>query len=312
MNSNLSLEEAYRYCERIAKSHYENFPVGSLLIPKAKRPHVWSIYAFARSADDFADENYPLRSEFTNLESWREKIIEQEEGRLSKLDEWQNYLLECADGKATHPIFIALGHTIRELKIPLQLLIDLITAFKMDVTKRRHQNWEEVLYYCKHSANPVGRLVLRIFGYNDEKLDKMSDGICTGLQLANFWQDIAIDREKDRVYIPLDLLQKQGLSLESFFSENFNFNWKPLLHELGKFTLPLFIEGKDLPLKVKGRLAWELKCTWLGGTNILKRACFDSNRVNLNRPKILSTDKFRILIHSIVGYKKQTQVLAKF
>lgn len=293
------LEKAYSHCEQMAKSHYENFPVGSLLIPKDKRPHVWSIYAFARSADDFADENYPLRSDFPNEDAWRACLLEQESERLAKLNEWQQWLLDCAEGKATHPIFIALGHTIRELNIPLPLLVDLLTAFKMDVTKRRHENWEEVLYYCRHSANPVGRLVLRVFGYSDSKLDEMSDGICTGLQLANFWQDIAVDREKDRIYIPQDLFKKYQLSLEDFFSPQGHFEWKSLFEELGRFTLPLFLKGKELPLQVKGRLAWELKCTWLGGMNILQRACFNPLRNGLERPQIQKKDKLKILWQSL-------------
>lgn len=295
MNSNPSLTAAYQHCEQMAKSHYENFPVGSLLIPKAKRPHVWSIYAFARSADDFADENYPLRKDFPDEAAWRQKIIEEESARLSKLEDWERQLREAAEGKATHPIFIALGNTIQELKIPLQFLVDLLTAFKMDVTKRRYQNWEEVLYYCKHSANPVGRLVLRIFDYDDPQLDEMSDAICTALQLANFWQDIAVDLEKDRMYIPLSLSEKYSW-------KNGGEELQNLLQELGNFTLPLFLKGKELPLKVRGRLAWELKCTWLGGMNILKRACFDENRNQLTRPHIRSIDKLKILFQSLMAY----------
>lgn len=295
MSAKPSLDEAYAHCEQMAKSHYENFPVGSLLIPKKNRPHVWSIYAFARSADDFADENYPLRNSFPNDESWRLAIQNQETERLEKLDQWQQWLLHCVEDKVTHPIFVALGHTIRELKIPVQLLIDLLTAFKMDVTKRRQQNWNEVLYYCKHSANPVGRLVLRVFGYDDPRLDEMSDGICTGLQLANFWQDIAVDREKDRIYIPQSLFEKYRLSLQEFFSQNSHFQWKDLFEELGQFTLPLFLKGHELPLKVKGRLSLELKCTWLGGMNILQRACFNPHRKELERPQIKKMDKLKIL-----------------
>ncbi len=311
MNSKSSLTLAYRYCESMAKSHYENFPVGSLLVPKAQRPYVWSVYAFARSADDFADEDYPLRTHFPTLGAWKDKILEQEKSRLEKLNEWENLLLECIEGKASHPIFIALGNTIQHLKLPLQLFLDLITAFKMDVTKRRYETWEEVLYYCKHSANPVGRLILRIFGYEDSQLDEMSDAICSGLQLANFWQDIALDREKDRIYIPLEMGRKHSLNFETFFSENSLFDWNPLLQELGELTLRLFIQGKGLPLQVKGRLSWELKCTWLGGMNILKQACFNDRRQGLERPRIRSWDKLKILLHSFLGYQKQTLRLAK-
>lgn len=306
------LQAAYEYCEQMAKSHYENFPVGSLLIPKAKRPHVWCIYAFARSADDFADENYPSRKGFPDEETWRQEIISQENERLEKLKQWEQWLQECSRGKAEHPIFIALENTLQELRLPVQLLSDLLTAFKMDVTKRRYTNWEEVLFYCQHSANPVGRLVLRIFGYKEQKLDEMSDAICTGLQLANFWQDIAVDLEKDRIYIPQELLQKNTISLNTLFNPSFHGieadiqnKLQNLLQELGAFTLPLFQKGRPLPLEVKGRLSWELKCTWLGGMNILKRACFNKERQGLNRPHISSGDKLKILWQSFFAYPKR-------
>ncbi len=299
----ISISEAYQHCENLAKSHYENFPVGAL-IPKKKRPYVWSIYAFARTADDLADENYPTRLQFSSREAWREQIQKEEASRLGKLESWNQELNAASQGKAQHPIFIALQKTIADLQIPVQLLQDLLTAFKMDVVKRRYANWDEVMHYCKHSADPVGRLVLRVFGYQDEKLDKMSDAICSGLQLANFWQDIAVDREKDRFYIPQEILNKYSLSIEDLFDapEKVQAQAPELLKDLGNFTADLFRRGAHLPLQVKGKLRWELKCTWLGGVTILKRACFDPNRQGFERPKIRRSDKFLILLRSLFAY----------
>ena len=293
----LTTLDAYRYCENLAKSHYENFPVGSLLIPKNKRPYVWSIYAFARTADDFADENYPNRLNFSNRETWREQIQKEEAARLEKLENWNQQLNDASQGKAKEATFIALQKTIEDLQIPVQLLQDLLTAFKMDVVKRRYSNWQEVLHYCKHSADPVGRLILRVFSYQNPKLDEMSDAICSGLQLANFWQDIAVDREKDRFYIPQELLDKYSLSVEDLFedSEKIRMQAPSLLKDLGDFTEDLFKKGAPLPLQVRGKLSWELKCTWLGGVTILKRACFNPKRQGFERPKIRRSDKFLIL-----------------
>jgi len=299
----ISISEAYQHCENLAKSHYENFPVGAL-IPKKKRPYVWSIYAFARTADDLADENYPKRLQFSSREAWRAQIQKEEAARLKKLEHWSQELNAAAQGKAQHPIFIALQKTMADLQIPVQLLQDLLTAFKMDVVKRRYANWGEVMHYCKHSADPVGRLVLRVFAYQDEKLDQMSDAICSGLQLANFWQDIAVDREKDRFYIPQEVLNRYSLNVEDLFDvpEKVQAKAPLLLKDLGDFTADLFRKGAFLPLQVKGKLRWELKCTWLGGITILKRACFDPNRQGFERPKIRHSDKFLILLRSLFAY----------
>ncbi len=293
---------AYQHCEQIAKSHYENFPVGSLLIPKKLRPHIWAIYAFARAADDFADEGYPQRNHYPNLELWRKKIQEAEPFRLNQLEDWNQKLRSCVNTSSDHPVFSALGQTIRELNLPLSLFEDLLQAFKMDVTKRRYQSWDEILHYCQYSANPVGRLVLLVFGYREEKMFEMSDAICTGLQLANFWQDIKVDLEKDRIYIPTDVLKKFYLTADSLFSLPDAFDSQFLLRELGEFTEDFFKKGKNLPFQVRGRLSWELKCTWLGGMTILKQACFNPYRLRFGRPKIKAADKLLILWNSLVSY----------
>ncbi|MCB1215722.1 MAG: squalene/phytoene synthase family protein, partial [Deltaproteobacteria bacterium] len=160
---NWSLEQAFAYCIRLTKSHYENFPVASILLPKTSRPFVSAIYAFARRADDIADEDFP------------------EHERIPALEAWESLLEKSLKTRISHPVFLALRETIKQYQIPEQLFIDLITAFKMDVTKKRHQDFEELLFYCRHSANPVGRIILYLFGYKDPKLMELSDKICTAL-----------------------------------------------------------------------------------------------------------------------------------
>ena len=168
-----SLQEAFAYCEARTKAHYENFPVG-LFVPREKRPYVYALYAFARAADDFADE--PIYEGF----------------RKEKLDQWEALLHTAYRGEAEGPIFVALGETVRRLSIPKELLLDLLSAFRQDTEKSRYETWEELLDYCRRSANPVGRLVLIVFEQDVEGLAGLSDAICTGLQLANFWQDVSL------------------------------------------------------------------------------------------------------------------------
>jgi squalene synthase HpnC len=172
------IRSSYKYCEKIAKEHYENFPIASLLIPRDKRKYIYSIYAFARAADDFADE--------LNIEGGKEK-------RLVLLKEWGQKLEDCYKGKAYSPIFIALMNTIEKCDIPIEPLENLLKAFSQDVIKNRYNDFDEVLKYCENSANPIGRLVLMVFGVKDDELFKLSDNICTALQLINFWQDVSVD-----------------------------------------------------------------------------------------------------------------------
>ena len=255
ISSPAEIRDAFAFCEQMARAHYENFPVGSLLIPKAKRKHVYSIYAFARTADDFADEGYGTAT------TW--------EDRLYLLDEWEFQLESCYRGIASHPIFIALAETVRELRLPIQLFHDLLSAFKQDVVQARYANFEDVLDYCRRSANPVGRLLLLLFGYRDEHLHKLSDSICTALQLANFWQDVAVDLEKDRVYLPQEDLWQFDYGEEELFAREFTKRYADLLKFQVDRTWQLFAYGKELPRLVSGRRvvyiraeveAWLLGC----------------------------------------------------
>lgn len=285
ISSPAEIKDAFAHCEQIARSHYENFPVGSLLVPKNKRKHVYSIYAFARTADDFADEGYGTATT--------------PEERLHLLDEWEFQLESCYRGIASHPIFIALAETVRELQLPLQLFRDLLSAFKQDVVQTRYADFAQVLDYCRRSANPVGRLLLLLFGYRDEHLHRLSDHICTALQLANFWQDVAVDLAKDRVYLPQEDLRQFAYHEEELFARAFNQRYADLLKFQVDRTWQLFQSGQALPQLVRGRLSFELSLTWHGGTRILElieRSGYDTLS---QRPRITKWDKLMLCTRAI-------------
>ncbi len=281
-----SLQDAYAFCTRLATRHYENFPVGSLFIPRSMRQHVHAIYSFARIADDFADEARFEGSRLENLYAWRQSLA------------------QCYQGKARHPVFIALGDTARKYAIPQSLLGDLLTAFEQDVVKSRYENFDEVLAYCRYSANPVGRLVLLLFGYRDEALHRLSDRICTGLQLANFWQDVAIDLIKDRIYLPRDEQARFGVDEAMLQAGTLTDPLRRLLAFQVERTREIFEEGRALPNQVRGMLSLELKLVWLGGTCILDKlpaADYDFYR---RRPKIRTLDKIHLLIRAFGGWNR--------
>ncbi|MBL8167824.1 MAG: squalene synthase HpnC [Acidobacteria bacterium] len=271
----------------MARAHYENFPVGSLLVPKARRKHVYSIYAFARTADDFADEGY-------DSGEWTEAR------RLAALTDWEHKLDESFAGRAEHPVFVALAATAAELKLPVQLFKDLLSAFKQDVVKRRYADFAEVLDYCTRSANPVGRLILLLFDYRDERLHQLSDHICTALQLANFWQDVAVDIKKDRIYLPQEEMTRFGVTEEDLRNRRFSAAYADLLRFQVERTREIFALGQTLPAQVRGRLAVELRLTWLGGMRILERIeALGYDTLNA-RPKITTSDKLVLFLRALV------------
>ncbi len=245
------LRSAYRYCARLAQGHYENFPVASVLIPKAIRPHVCAVYAFAREADDFADEP-------------------QFEGRrLERLNDWEQRLIACVDAESGHPIFDALGDTLRRFDMPLAPFLDLLSAFRQDVETCRYPDFAALGDYCRRSADPVGRIVLWLFGYRDEQRQGWSDAICTGLQLANFWQDVAVDARKGRIYLPQDDLARFGVTEQAILEGRGGAAFQRLLAFQVERTRKLFHAGKPLCHRTGGRLGLELKLIWLGGMGIL-------------------------------------------
>jgi squalene synthase HpnC len=247
-----TLDEAFAHCEARVKAHYENFPVG-LFVPREKRRYVHALYAFARVADDFADE--PIY----------------EGVRAQKLDEWERRLHACYRGEFDGPIFAALSETVRRLKIPEALLRDLLSAFKQDVVKDRYESWDELLDYCRRSADPVGRLVLLVFGYSDPELLPLADAICTALQLANHWQDVAVDLKKGRIYVPRELLVAHGVPEWDLNAGRVTDGFKALMKELIGRTRDLFARGRPLCDLVGRDLRFEMRLTWLGGSGILDR-----------------------------------------
>ena len=205
----VDLAAAYASCVRDARTHYENFPVASRLVPRHMRHHVAAVYAFARAADDFADEGTcPVEDRHRLLDGWLCRLRD----AVSREPDVPSRPIGVGEPANTHEIFIALGATIRDKQLPPGLFEDLLSAFRQDVTVTRYASWMDVMDYCRRSANPVGRLVLRIAGYRDATLDAWSDRICTALQLTNFWQDLKIDFDRGRVYLPEDEMRAHGAS----------------------------------------------------------------------------------------------------
>jgi hydroxysqualene synthase len=274
--------EAYAHCRALARGHYENFPVASLLIPGRLRGPVAAIYAFARRADDFADEPaYEGR-------------------RLALLESWSRQLERCAAGEATDPIFVALSDTLRRHHLPCAPLRDLLSAFRQDAQRGRCRNWAEVLDYCRRSANPVGRLVLLLFGQRDESLLPFSDSFCTALQLTNFWQDLAVDAKRGRIYVPLDEMDRHGVpeaALATGEAPNCA-GFRPLMEEMTRRTQELYQEARGLLPRIGGRLGWELRLTWLGGTRVLEQTRRSGFDVFRHRPALGAATKASLLLRA--------------
>jgi squalene synthase HpnC len=276
------IRAAFAYCETMARNHYENFPVASLLLPKQQRPFVAAIYAFARTADDFADEG---------------ELPPQE--RLALLDDW-GYKLEAAlHGKPEGPVFIALAETLTRTRLPVEPLRDLLTAFRMDVTTKRFQTFDDLLFYCRHSANPVGRIVLHLFNQADTENVALSDRICTGLQLANFWQDFYVDWGRGRLYVPLEDLRRFGYNEGDIAEKALNDRFRALMKFEVDRARDFLVAGLPLPQRVGGRLKWELDLTIRGGTGILDRIAAADYDVMHQRPAFRAIDKARIIFAAI-------------
>ena len=265
-----ALQAAYAECERLARRHYENFPVASRLLPARMRPHVAAVYAFARTADDFADEGHRSDAE-----------------RFRLLDDWQNRLHACVTACAPDDrVFLALGATIRACHLPVPLFDDLLSAFRQDITTHRYDTWDGLLEYCRRSANPVGRLVLRIAGREDATLDRSSDALCTALQLTNFWQDLERDWQTGRLYVPLEDIAAEGARLQDLDDRRLSRPWQRVLRRVAIRTRAYFDAGKDVCDGVSGRLRHELRFTWLGATRILDRLEGVDYNVFASRPTL--------------------------
>ncbi|PYR68770.1 MAG: squalene synthase HpnC, partial [Acidobacteria bacterium] len=218
------IADAYASCTRVARAHYENFPVASWLLPRHMRPHVAALYAFARAADDFADEgDLPAGARVQLIDGWERRLFH----AARSLD--APWPASPGEPRETPEIFIALRESIRALSLPVSHFEALLSAFRQDVTVMRYRTWDQMMQYCQRSANPVGRLVLRIAGYDNPNLDAASDAMCAALQLANFWQDLKIDFDRGRLYLPQDERERHGALERDLAEGNITVEWQRAL-----------------------------------------------------------------------------------
>lgn len=277
------LEQAYQFCQKLAQSHYENFPVASILLAKRLRQPISVIYAFARTADDFADEGEASQQH-----------------RLNQLDEFSDALQAIADNnyQGDNPIFIALVDVIKQHQLPINLFEDLLDAFKQDVVKSRYANFADVLDYCKRSANPVGRLLLLLDGQPTDLQLQQSDAICSALQLINFYQDIVQDiTESDRIYIPTEELKQFGVS-EQQLTDVQTDKIAPLIRLQHERAQQLMSIGIELGITIKGRIAWEIRAMTLAGATTLNKLMSQHNNALLSRPRLSRFSLLKILLIS--------------
>jgi phytoene synthase len=271
-----ALREAQDFCARVARRHYENFPVASWFLPRTVRPAVQAIYAFARIADDFADE-------------------EVHEGRrMERLREWEEMLEACLRGEAIHPVFVALRDAIERFALPPEPFRDLLAAFRMDVEVRRYPDFGTLLQYCRLSANPIGRLVLHLFGRAEPIHVGRSNALCTALQLTNHWQDAAIDLGRDRIYLPRQDLERHGVGESDLRAGRVTDAWRALMTDLAARTRALYRASRPLCDDMRGRLCWELRLTWLGGMRVLDAIEAADWDVFRRRPRLGALDAVAI------------------
>ena len=277
-------EEAQQYTRWLATHHYENFNVVSWLLPRELHQYFYNVYAYCRWADDLGDE------------------IPAKERALELLEWWETELDACYAGKPSHPVFVALRETVTAKNIPKQPFADLLKAFRQDQVVKRYADWDGVLNYCVYSANPVGRLVLYLCGYRDEKRQRLSDATCTALQLANFWQDVARDLEKGRIYIPLDRAAVHGLSEEAIVEKKFDARYVSLMKELIEYTRGLFEQGMPLAKMVEGKLRVDLEMFSRGGLAVLDAIEAMGYDTLHRRPAISKGKQIRLLGRTLLAH----------
>jgi squalene synthase HpnC len=276
-----TLSESLSYTRWLATNHYENFQVVSFLLPKRLHQDFYNVYSFCRWADDLGDEIGDT-AESLRLLSW-----------------WRSELKRMYDGNASHPVFVSLKETAVRYKLPQSLFDDLITAFEQDQTVTRYRTFEDLFGYCRNSANPVGRLVLGLCGYSDSERHALSDATCTALQLANFWQDVIVDLEKDRVYLPLDLLERHGYSVEALFQRRFDARFRAAMKDAVEVARKLFLKGLPLAGMVDRRLAIDLELFSRGGMKVLEKIEAQDYNVLRARPKISKIERVGLLLGAI-------------
>lgn len=274
-------DEADAYTRWLATNHYENFQVVSFLLPKRLHQDFYNVYSYCRWADDLGDEIGDT-AESLRLLAW-----------------WRAELDAMYAGRATHPVFVALGPTVQRHSIPREPFADLIQAFVQDQTVTRYRDWDELFGYCRYSANPVGRLVLYLCGYSDPERQHLSDATCTALQLANFWQDVTVDLQKDRVYIPLDVMAAHGCSVDDLYARRFSAAFRDVMREIVQRAQELFEEGLPLVRKVDRRLALDIDLFSRGGMRVLEKIRERGYDVLTSRPAISKAERVLLLVGSL-------------
>ena len=273
----LSPRQSRRYCRRLAKEHYENFTVASRLLPRRIRPHFCNVYAYCRWADDLADETGdPQRS-------------------LELLDWWEGQLRDCYAGKTVHPVFVALAETVRQFEIPVEPFVDLLVAFRQDQRVTRYETFDQLLEYCRYSANPVGRLVLYLGRCCTPQRVRLSDSICTGLQLANFWQDVARDWDRGRIYLPQVDCRRFGFQEEDFARGECNQAFRRLLAAQAEQAEGWLRRGLPLVGLMPSELRLDVALFIHGGLAILDAVRRQDYDVWTRRPVVSKMKKLRIL-----------------
>ncbi|HWZ81304.1 MAG TPA: squalene synthase HpnC [Terriglobales bacterium] len=278
-----SLEQSRAYCQLLARSHYENFSVATWFLPARLRQDFFNVYAYCRISDDLGDEvGEPATS-------------------LRLLDEWEGELDACYRGSPRHPVFVALAETVQKFQIPKQEFADLLTAFRQDQTVTRFPTFQDLLSYCRYSANPVGHLVLYLGGYSDPERQRLSDYTCTALQLANFWQDVSTDYAKGRIYLPLEDLRRFGVS-EPEIRDADN---SPAFCEMMRFEVARarewFAQGLALPSKISRELAIDIELFSRGGLEILNAIERQDFAVLGRRPSISKARKLALVARAALG-----------
>jgi squalene synthase HpnC len=275
-----TLEQARAWCRHLAETHYENFHVASWFLPARLRPHFHAIYAYCRVSDDLGDE------------------VGDPQASLAILDLWGQELDACYRGEARHPVFAALGETIRACDIPKQPFADLLVAFRQDQTVTRFATITDVLEYCRYSANPVGRIVLYACGYRDPERFALSDHTCSALQLANFWQDVRVDYAKDRIYFPLEDMARFGVEETAIAEARFTPQFRDLMRHEVRFARTMFLEGLPLISRVDRELALDLDLFSRGGLEILRAIERQDYNVLRARPSISKARKATLLLRA--------------
>lgn len=274
-------EQAYQACEKLATGHYENFTVGSWLLPRGTKKHIRALYAFARTTDDIGDES--------------------EGDRLANLDAWEEDFRRIRGGKPRHEVLRAVAGTVREFDLPDEPFLRLIEANRIDQRRTRHETWADLLDYCTYSANPCGRLVLRVFGVRDEESAKLSDATCTALQLTNFWQDLAIDWRKGRVYLPQEDLRRFKYTEAELARGEVNDRFTALMDFEVERTRALFLRGLKLLDRLEGKARFDIRLFSRGGMRVLdliEKAGYDVFR---RRPELSRLGKAWIAACAFLG-----------